>query len=102
MLMSYQKENRSINMLTLQIGAVFFIMDDSKSRIKFGCSVGRLCNRNRGLTSFFGEKAYGSVFQPRYFDENRREKKSKTIRAREMHQKEAREYRLYFPPPPKK
>ena len=66
--MSYQKENRSINMLTLQIGAVFFIMDDSKSRIKFGCSVGGLCNRNRGFTSFFGEKAYGSVFQPRYFD----------------------------------
>lgn len=41
-------------------------------------------------------------FQPRDFDENRREKKSKTIRAREMHQKEAREYRLYFPSPPKK
>ena len=55
-------------MLTLQIGAVFFIMDGSESRIKFGCSGGGLCYRHSRFAAFFGEKAYGRITKPRYFD----------------------------------
>ena len=55
-------------MLPLKISTVYIIVHYLELWIKFGCSVGGLCNRNRGFTSYFGEKAYGSVFQPRYFD----------------------------------
>ena len=55
-------------MLSLKISTVYIIVHNLELWIEFGCSVGGLCNRNRGFTSFFGEKAYGSVFQPRYFD----------------------------------
>ena len=65
---SNQEINISANMLPLKISTVYIIVHYLELRIEFGCSVGGLCNRNRGFTSFFGEKAYGSVFQPRYFD----------------------------------
>ena len=68
MLVSNQKIDSSADMLTLQIGAVFFIMDDSKSRIEFGCMVGGLCNRSCGFAVFFGKQAYGRITKSGYFD----------------------------------
>ena len=55
-------------MLPLKISTVYIIVHYLELWIEFGCMVCRFCNRHRGFTSFFGEKAYGSVFQPRYFD----------------------------------
>lgn len=55
-------------MLTLQIGAVFFIMDGSESRIKLGCVVGGLGYRHSRFAVFFGKKAHCRVTKSRDLD----------------------------------